>query len=93
MQRDVPAIVITGGRSADVRQKAAREAAHGINKPINPASLRALTTQWQVQRIDCRLVGWNAQPHIRAQKSRRRVGRDRAGVQRDAAELERTGAV
>jgi Na+/proline symporter/signal transduction histidine kinase/CheY-like chemotaxis protein len=51
LQRHVPAIVITADRSAPVREEAAREAAHLINKPIKPASLRALMTQWHVQRI------------------------------------------
>ena len=51
LRRDVPAIVITADRSADVREKAVRHGAHLINKPIKPASLRALMTQWQVQRV------------------------------------------
>jgi CheY-like chemotaxis protein len=49
--RHIPAIVITADRSAYVREEAAREAAHLINKPIKPASLRALMTQWHVQRV------------------------------------------
>jgi CheY-like chemotaxis protein len=49
--RHIPAIVITADRSAHVREEAAREAAHLLNKPIKPASLRALMTQWHVQRI------------------------------------------
>ena len=51
VQRYIPAIVITADRSAHVREEAAREAAHLLNKPIKPASLRALMTQWQAQRI------------------------------------------
>ena len=43
--------MITADRSAHVREEAAREAAHLINKPIKPASLRALMAQWHVQRI------------------------------------------
>ena len=49
--RHIPAIVITADRSAYVREEAARESAHLINKPIKPASLRALMTQWHVQRV------------------------------------------
>ncbi len=51
LQRHIPAIVITADRSAHVREEAAGEAAHLLNKPIKPASLRALITQWQVQRV------------------------------------------
>ncbi|MGA8820760.1 MAG: response regulator, partial [Xanthobacteraceae bacterium] len=51
LKRHLPAIVITADRSAHVREEAAREAAHLINKPIKPASLRALMAQWHVQRI------------------------------------------
>jgi Na+/proline symporter/signal transduction histidine kinase len=51
LKRHIPAIVITADRSAHVREEAAQEAAHLLNKPIKPASLRALITQWQVQRV------------------------------------------
>jgi CheY-like chemotaxis protein len=51
LKRHIPAIVITADRSAHVREEAAGEAAHLLNKPIKPASLRALITQWQVQRV------------------------------------------
>jgi len=49
--RHVPAIVITADRSLHVREKARAEGAHLLNKPIKPASLRALITQWRVQRV------------------------------------------
>ena len=49
--RDVPAIVITADRSARVREEARAEGAHILNKPIKPASLRAVMMQWRVQRI------------------------------------------
>jgi signal transduction histidine kinase/Na+/proline symporter len=49
--RDVPAIVITADRSPHVREAARAERAHLLNKPIKPASLRALMTQWRVQRV------------------------------------------
>ena len=48
---DVPAILITADRSLHVREEARAEGAHLLNKPIKPASLRALITQWRVQRI------------------------------------------
>jgi CheY-like chemotaxis protein len=48
---DVPAIVITADRSLHVREAARAEGAHLLNKPIKPASLRALITQWRVQRV------------------------------------------
>ena len=51
LERHIPAILITADRSAHVREEAAREGAHLLNKPIKPASLRALITQWQVQRV------------------------------------------
>jgi Na+/proline symporter/CheY-like chemotaxis protein/PAS domain-containing protein/two-component sensor histidine kinase len=49
--RDVPAIVITADRSARVRDEARAEGAHVLNKPVKPASLRALMMQWRVQRV------------------------------------------
>jgi Na+/proline symporter/signal transduction histidine kinase/ActR/RegA family two-component response regulator len=48
--RDVPAIVITADRSVRLREEARVEGAHVLNKPIKPASLRALMMQWRVQR-------------------------------------------
>ena len=48
---DLPAIVITADRSLHVREEARAEGAHLLNKPIKPASLRALITQWRVQRV------------------------------------------
>jgi Na+/proline symporter/CheY-like chemotaxis protein len=49
--RHVPAIVITADRSLHVREEARAEGAHLLHKPIKPASLRALITQWRVQRV------------------------------------------
>src|ERR1700686_4659627 len=49
--RDLPAILITADRSLHVREEAQAEGAHLLNKPIKPASLRALITQWRVQRV------------------------------------------
>ncbi len=49
--RQTPAIVITADRSLHVREEIRSEGAHLLNKPIKPASLRALITQWRVQRV------------------------------------------
>jgi Na+/proline symporter/signal transduction histidine kinase len=48
---DIPAIVITADRSPHIREDARAEGAYVLNKPIKPASLRALMTQWRVQRV------------------------------------------
>jgi Na+/proline symporter/signal transduction histidine kinase len=47
----IPAILITADRSLRVREEARRENAHLLNKPLKPASLRALIAQWHVQRV------------------------------------------
>src|SRR5581483_9145567 len=47
--RHIPAILITADRSANIRDEARTEGAHILNKPVKPASLRALIAQWQVQ--------------------------------------------
>jgi CheY-like chemotaxis protein len=49
--RHVPAILITADRSGHVREEAQAAAVHLLHKPIKPASLRALITQWRVQRV------------------------------------------
>ncbi len=49
--RHVPAILITADRSLHVREEARIEDVQVLNKPIKPASLRALITQWRVQRV------------------------------------------
>ncbi|HWE78113.1 MAG TPA: PAS domain-containing hybrid sensor histidine kinase/response regulator, partial [Pseudolabrys sp.] len=49
--RHVPAILITADRSRHVREEARIEGVHVLNKPLKPASLRALITQWRVQRV------------------------------------------
>jgi CheY-like chemotaxis protein len=49
--RDLPAILITADRSLHVREEAQAEGAHLLHKPLKPASLRALITQWRVQRV------------------------------------------
>jgi CheY-like chemotaxis protein len=49
--RELPAIVITADRSARIRDEARALGAHVLNKPLKPASLRALMMQWRVQRV------------------------------------------
>jgi len=49
--RHIPAILITADRSRHVREEARVEGVHVLNKPLKPASLRALITQWRVQRV------------------------------------------
>jgi Na+/proline symporter/signal transduction histidine kinase len=49
--RHVPAILITADRSLHVREEAQAEGVHLLNKPLKPASLRALITQWRVHRV------------------------------------------
>ncbi len=49
--RDLPAILITADRSLHVREEAQAEGVHLLHKPLKPASLRALITQWRVQRV------------------------------------------
>ena len=49
--RGLPAILLTADRSLKVRDEARTAGAHVLNKPVKPASLRALMTQWRVQRV------------------------------------------
>jgi Na+/proline symporter/signal transduction histidine kinase len=49
--RDLPAILITADRSLHVREEAQAKGVHLLHKPLKPASLRALITQWRVQRV------------------------------------------
>ncbi len=49
--RELPAILLTADRSLKVRDEARAASAHVLNKPVKPASLRALMTQWRVQRV------------------------------------------
>ena len=51
LEHHVPAVLITADRSVPVREQAHAETVYVINKPIKPASLRALITQWRVQRV------------------------------------------
>jgi signal transduction histidine kinase/CheY-like chemotaxis protein len=49
--RDLPAILLTADRSVRVREEARIAGVHLLNKPLKPASLRALMAQWRVQRV------------------------------------------
>jgi Na+/proline symporter/signal transduction histidine kinase/CheY-like chemotaxis protein len=48
---DLTAILITADRSPRVREDARASAIQVLNKPLKPAALRALLTQWRVQRV------------------------------------------
>ena len=47
----IPAILITADRSPHVRAAAAQEKVAVLNKPVKPASLRALLGQWRTQQM------------------------------------------
>jgi Na+/proline symporter/signal transduction histidine kinase/CheY-like chemotaxis protein len=51
LRHDLPAILITADRTRSVRDEAAAAGVHVLNKPVKPASLRALMTQWRTQRV------------------------------------------
>jgi signal transduction histidine kinase/ActR/RegA family two-component response regulator len=51
MQVDVPAVLLTADRSPAVRDAAADMGVHILNKPVKPAALRALLTQWRASRV------------------------------------------
>ncbi|MCA0320610.1 MAG: PAS-domain containing protein [Proteobacteria bacterium] len=46
----LPAILVTADRSQEVRERAQERNVHLLNKPLKPAALRALLTQWRVQK-------------------------------------------
>jgi Na+/proline symporter/signal transduction histidine kinase len=48
---DLTAILITADRSPRVREEARANDIQVLNKPLKPAALRALLTQWRVQRV------------------------------------------
>jgi CheY-like chemotaxis protein len=48
---DLTAILITADRSPHVREDARANGIQLLNKPIKPAALRALLTQWRLQRV------------------------------------------
>ncbi|MBV8836685.1 MAG: PAS-domain containing protein, partial [Alphaproteobacteria bacterium] len=49
--QDLPAILITADRSPHVRDEARERDIQVLNKPLKPAALRALLTQWRVARM------------------------------------------
>jgi signal transduction histidine kinase/CheY-like chemotaxis protein len=48
---DLPAILITGDRTQEVRDAARAQGVQVLNKPVKPAQLRAQLAQWQAQRV------------------------------------------
>ena len=54
---ELPAILITADRSPRVRTLARAKQVDVLNKPLKPAALRALLTQWRVRRVaaECRM--------------------------------------
>jgi len=48
---NMPAILITADRSPHVRAAAREEKIAVLNKPVKPASLRALLGQWRTQQM------------------------------------------
>ena len=48
---ELPAILMTADRSPKVRAAARARQVHVLHKPLKPAALRALLTQWRVRRI------------------------------------------
>jgi CheY-like chemotaxis protein/anti-sigma regulatory factor (Ser/Thr protein kinase) len=48
---DLTAILITADRSPRVREDARNHHIQMLNKPLKPAALRALLTQWRIQRV------------------------------------------
>jgi Na+/proline symporter/signal transduction histidine kinase/CheY-like chemotaxis protein len=48
---DLTAILITADRSPYVREEARANSIQLLNKPVKPAALRALLTQWRMQRV------------------------------------------
>ncbi|MGO4573772.1 PAS domain-containing hybrid sensor histidine kinase/response regulator [Microvirga sp. 2TAF3] len=50
-QVDTPAILATADRTPTVRDAATAMHVHVLNKPVKPAALRALLTQWRATRV------------------------------------------
>ena len=51
MGNHLPAILITADRSPHVREEARLRDVPVLHKPVKPAALRALLTQWRIQRV------------------------------------------
>jgi CheY-like chemotaxis protein len=50
-QAATPAILVTADRTPTVRDTATAMHVHVLNKPVKPAALRALLTQWRASRV------------------------------------------
>jgi CheY-like chemotaxis protein len=50
-QVDMPALLVTADRTPVVRDAAAAMNIHVLNKPLKPAALRALLTQWRATKV------------------------------------------
>jgi CheY-like chemotaxis protein len=50
-QVDTPAVLVTADRTPVVRDAAAAMNIHVLNKPLKPAALRALLTQWRATKV------------------------------------------
>ncbi|MGO4704875.1 NahK/ErcS family hybrid sensor histidine kinase/response regulator [Microvirga sp. 2MCAF38] len=50
-QVDTPAVLITADRTPTVRDAATEMNVHILNKPLKPAALRALLTQWRATKV------------------------------------------
>jgi Na+/proline symporter/signal transduction histidine kinase len=50
-QVDTPAVLVTADRTPAVREAAAAMHVHVLNKPLKPAALRALLTQWRATKV------------------------------------------
>jgi CheY-like chemotaxis protein len=48
---EIPATLITADRSSGVRERARALAIQVLNKPVKPASLRAVMSQWTARRL------------------------------------------
>jgi CheY-like chemotaxis protein len=51
MNLEVPAVLLTADRTPAVREAAGAARVHILNKPVRPAALRALLTQWRASRV------------------------------------------
>ncbi len=49
---DLPAVLLTADRTTEIGQRAEELGAHVLHKPLKPAALRALLSQWRVARRD-----------------------------------------
>jgi Na+/proline symporter/signal transduction histidine kinase/CheY-like chemotaxis protein len=47
---EIPAILVTADRSAELKEQALHAGIRVLNKPVKPAALRALMAQWNVRR-------------------------------------------